>query len=456
MAEANTIHLRSGGDYAAALRALRGGQTLLLERGGTYDVDKGVLPYLTGGVAGVTIGAFGDAAKPPPRIASDRGGLYAERVSRLTVRDVQFKPRPIGVGDGVRLLDVDDVTLEGLIVNEHAQGIVIQGVRGRCQRVIVRGCRVYDNADPAGGKGQGLYASNTDGLVLVCNAFVRNGWLPGRVKSNVLSHNVYVHQSCGPIVAASNVFADAASHGLQARSGGAVRDNLFVGNPIQLSFGYVNGTGAPVAGGVSGTIAGNVFIGPGRDIAGSKRGWGVELANCRSVVVENNLAAHDRQGAACWQLKPCGAQDNSRAVGLLDLAFAGNRVWDWSGSPLHHDPRCREERTGNHSTTRLDLSGQTMWAPTIAADLTAIVNVDVVRELLKTTLTDRTVAQLVDRCRAAVEDPKLQPLRARLADLEGKLIPAAEEVAAAAAAMHAGLLTERRQIRATLGMKGVS
>ena len=67
-----------------------------------------------------------------------------------------------------------------------------------------------------------------------------------------------------------NLFADASSHGLQARSGGTIEDNVFLNDPIGMTFGLVNGS--PVTpGGVSGSVRNNVFLG-GPSIAGSPRG----------------------------------------------------------------------------------------------------------------------------------------------------------------------------------------
>src|SRR3712207_5292995 len=94
------------------------------------------------------------------------------------------------------------------------------------------------------------------------------------------------------VVVRGNVFSNASSHGLQARSGGVIENNVFLNNPLHLSFGHVNGS--PVKpGGVTGSIRNNVFLGGG-DIGSLRRGLGVELGNIKpyaGAVMEGNVFA---------------------------------------------------------------------------------------------------------------------------------------------------------------------
>src|SRR6185295_2311577 len=107
------------------------------------------------------------------------------------------------------------------------------------------------------------------------NVFDHNGWLDGVSGGDPTSfnHNVYLRADNTDVVVVGNVFAHASSHGLQARAGGRIENNLFLDNPIGMSFGLVNGSPA-TAGGVSGRVSGNVFAGGGDStIAGFVRGW---------------------------------------------------------------------------------------------------------------------------------------------------------------------------------------
>ena len=112
-------------------------------------------------------------------------------------------------------------------------------------------------------------------------------------QANIYTHGGYMSSDNAAVVVRGNITSDSSSHGLQARSGGIIENNVFMGNPINLLF----GGGAPTvkAGGVSGRVTGNVIL-DSRDINGSKRGTAMELSNIRpgaDVVVQNNIITAD-------------------------------------------------------------------------------------------------------------------------------------------------------------------
>jgi hypothetical protein len=173
------------------------------------------------------------------------------------------------------------------------------------------------------------------GLVLEQNVFDRNGWdaaVPG-AGATIYSHNVYVKESVGNFVARGNLFANAASHGMQARAGGVVDQNTFLDNPIHLSFGHVNGS--PVkAGGVSGRVTANLFQGGG-SIGGSGRGWGIEAGNIRAgggTTFGGNVfkGSPGGSGYAIYLTVGAGVTNPADAVGVNDLTIENNVVHDWS------------------------------------------------------------------------------------------------------------------------------
>ena len=112
-------------------------------------------------------------------------------------------------------------------------------------------------------------------------------------------------------------------------------NNLFIGNPIAMSYGYVNG--AEKAGGVSGEISGNVIYGS-RDISGSPRGWGLEIGNTRPVangggtVVKNNIyAGYAANGQPAIQLSlGTNVVNPEQGVGINDLTLQNNIVYGWT------------------------------------------------------------------------------------------------------------------------------
>src|SRR4030095_8354285 len=130
-----------------------------------------------------------------------------------------------------------------------------------------------------------------------------------------------------------NVIANASSHGLQARSGGRIENNVFLDNPVGMTFGVV--TGAPVTpGGVSGVVNGTVFLGT-RDISGEKRGKGIEVGNTRPnipTVVSNNIfsQSNDAAGSDFAMLLSYGGDGSpnaDEAAGLNDITVQGNIVY---------------------------------------------------------------------------------------------------------------------------------
>ena len=173
---------------------------------------------------------------------------------------------------------------------------------GEMRDVTIRRSAIVDAYDVGNSSlhSQGLFADGVRGLVLEQNVFDHNGWaqnVPG-ADATIFNHNAYVTGNTSGLVARGNVFAYASSHGLQARSGGVIVGNLFLNNPIGLSFGVVNGSGPQKIGGVSGEVTGNVFVG-GRDISGAERGIGLEIANVRAksgTVVRENIFTNNAGG----------------------------------------------------------------------------------------------------------------------------------------------------------------
>ncbi len=184
------------------------------------------------------------------------------------------------------------------------------------------------------GHSQGLYAAGLANLTLEDNLFDHNGWndsIAGATDT-FYNHNAYVKENITKLIARGNIFANGASHGLQARSGGNITNNLFLYNPLGMEFGFLNGS--PVTpGGVTGGINNNVFEGS-RDIAGSKRGIPIQIGNIMpggDTFVNNNIFLNDNQKAfAAINLDiGSGITNPADAVGINDLTIERNIVYKW-------------------------------------------------------------------------------------------------------------------------------
>jgi hypothetical protein len=317
------VKVPNGGDLKAAVA--RGG-TIRLERGGSYRpgsirISRDDTKLLT----------FGDASKPMPRVA---GYIECDDRKGLTIEGIHFD----GVGiksTGIRCYNTDRIRIAGCRI-EHFEdfGIRIQGYGGkRCSGVAIEANLVANNSGDQDSKDSGLHFINVDGAIIRANVFDTNGWRPGKVGSTIYNHNVYIHASCGPVAVLDNVFYNASSHGLQQRSGGDCKGNLFLDNPIHQSYGYVKGDSI-FKGGVSGEISGNVYIG-GRDISSGpsagKRGWAVEIGNVKDATIADCLIAHDNQGTeqAIIVRKCEDVKGSARDVKIKKLEIERIYCWAW-------------------------------------------------------------------------------------------------------------------------------
>jgi hypothetical protein len=183
-----------------------------------------------------------------------------------------------------------------------------------------------------GGNSEGLFAESVNGLTLDGNVFDHNGWGNGKPQT-MFNHNAYIRSTTTGLVAINNVFSNASSHGLQARGGGHVEGNVFIDNPIGLSFGLVNGS--PVTpGGVAGKVVNNVFQGT-RNIGSMVRGIAMEIGNVRrgGTNITGNVIAHGNSTTKLPGIQLNWGSGNSnayQAVGINDLNLSNNIVYKYS------------------------------------------------------------------------------------------------------------------------------
>lgn len=304
--------------------AVKSGGTFLFARGNIYVGNISIKKP-------TSLVAWGDPSKPLPII---RGTISATNVTGAITLDG---------------IDVDGTGIKnpGLLAF-HCQGelkvlnskirncddfgmLVVCESRAKRLNVLVDSSLIYNNS--GGGKESGMHFVCVDSGTIRRSVIDTNGWRPGKYGSNVYSHGDYTHGSCGPFTYEDNVLANNSANGLQARSGGDVRRNLFIDNPCQLNFGYVDGD-VIFPGGVSGEITGNVFIG-GRDItdgpSAGKRGWPILFGNVKAATLADNIIAHDNQGTEqAVVLRSCpNIKGAAKDVGIQSLTFGVNYVLDW-------------------------------------------------------------------------------------------------------------------------------
>lgn len=174
---------------------------------------------------------------------------------------------------------------------------------------------------------QGIYAENVDGMLIEECVFDHNGWRPevaGAVPT-IFRHDIYMQGNTANVVIRGNVIARAGSHGLQARSGGDIRGNLFFANPINMLVGNdIENDGA-----VTASVIGNVMM-EGRDIdERTRRGWAAMFQCIESGEIAYNVAAHQHVGT----LPRSYVFDSSLGVGIKSAEFHHNVSYRW-GAPM--------------------------------------------------------------------------------------------------------------------------
>ena len=290
------------------------------------------------------IGRYGEG--PRPLLMTGSGsGFRTDRapVNHLALIGLEFyaherDPRsgdfaPAALADegayGLHVLSPStDLLVEDVRFRSYQNNLAVQSFYGQVRDFTLRRSVLADAT-----WGNGAYFSEVDGVLIEESVFDHNGWTDARYGHDERpGHNLYLQSNNLRVVVRGNVFADAGSHGVQARAGGIIEDNLFVNNPIGLSFGFVNG-GAVKPGGVAGRVTGNVFLG-GRDIAGAARGWAMEIGNTAvgaDVTVADNVIAHDSQHAFAAIRLGYGhtVSNEDQAVGINDLRVERNVVYGW-------------------------------------------------------------------------------------------------------------------------------
>lgn len=239
-------------------------------------------------------------------------------------------------GPGIQwIAPTEDLLFEDLVVQFYAIANIqlkasMLNVRVR-RSILVDSYSVNDNA-------QGLYVDGVKSLLVEENVFDHNGWnsnptLMGWANPTIYNHNLHVQPTCDDVTIRGNLSSRASSHGIQARAGGQVTDNLVLASPVGIAYGLVSDDWDPKVGGVSGTVSGNVIADSGDIDMANAGGIGLQLGNIQSAMVENNILAHDASAGTSSiaidirrKTTPLVADEK-----VLNMTVQGNIVYDWRG-----------------------------------------------------------------------------------------------------------------------------
>lgn len=311
------------------------GDQLLLKRGDTFHESFGYW-----GISGkdannpTLIGAYGSGSRPLISTGAKNGfNTSFGGLNNVAIIGLHFKAsnRGSAVPDGiVSTGKTNNFLIEDVKVEGYRNNIDFEDFFGRISNLKIRRSIVIDSWS-RGSHSQGFYADGVHGILLEGNVFDHNGWGNGAGQT-MFNHNAYITAKGSGLTAIDNIFSNASAHGLQARVGGTVTGNAFINNGVHLSYGLVNGSGIVYAGGVSGTVANNIFYG-GHNIGSAPAGVGIELSNIRSATVSGNLfqiGVQSTPNPAIAISNIQGTTNRAAAVGIQSLNITGNTVYAWN------------------------------------------------------------------------------------------------------------------------------
>jgi hypothetical protein len=334
--QTNPVYVSTSGDdngkgsmaqpFKTAKRALGvAGVTGVFFKGGDVFHEFVTLPK--GGVDGsnpLVLGSYGSGR-------ASVSNVYVQNKNWIVIRDLILTGK---ANDLIWLYGCSGIWVEGCLIGGGNVGITAQCYEKQTtdhtyRRNVIRGCN--PKASNPKMRSQGMFIHNIKGVKITENLVDHAGWTDSSDASPE-NHGLYCYANCDDVTLEANTFLDCSATGAQCRAGGIVRRNLFLNNPIGLTYGLVNGAGEQHSGGCVGEVKWNVVIG-NRNISPTQpRGNGISIgANIRKAVMAENLMLDDVTGVDdAFVLEVGRGSFAGSQVGYLDLLIQGNRVYAWS------------------------------------------------------------------------------------------------------------------------------
>ena len=300
---------------------------LLLKKGDSWSEAIGNWPMQGVNAAEPQlVSSYGTGPRPLLMTGSLNGmsGMGGGSRPWLAVVGIHFRGRdgaPTSAPNGMHFLTpVQGLLIEDCLFERYQTGVVVDGFDGRFQNVRLRRNVVIDNYSASLSHAAGVYFSRIDGLLLEENVIDHNGWLPSVASATgptIFRHNVYIQNDCSDCELRGNFVMNAASHGVQMRSGGKAIGNVFATNSIALMV----GRNPALPAGQDIECRDNVFL-DGKDITSSlPRGWGLHAQNVSNGVISGNLFANTTQANFPMAVLFEGTISN--------LAVEQNAIFNW-------------------------------------------------------------------------------------------------------------------------------
>ena len=278
----------------------------------------------------MVVTTYGSSSDRPQIRTGTRSGLVsASDDFRRHLRFVGFELVPHlrtnEVPAGISFVGpMEDILVEDVLVRGYATGMVFQASNdARGANLRIRRSVVVDNW-ASGQHSQGMFFRSIDGVTIEECVVDRNGWLPQLEDQTrtIFNHNVYIQRNVTGLRFTENFVSRGASHGLQARNGGAVERNVFWQNPTSILWGNEGGSDEMP---VRGAVANNVLL-DGVDLNETARGWGILIENVERGRIEENIFANSASTPfASWGIG-IGGPDSAP---VFNLTVEGNVFYNW-------------------------------------------------------------------------------------------------------------------------------
>lgn len=280
----------------------------------------------------MVIGAYGEGERPLVRTGMANRGIWLDGnliVEHIAIMGIELHAHTY-VGEGSAEAGIlflgggGNVLIEDCLIRGYKDNVVFNGFGKDLKDITVRGCVIVDAFSKIA-HAQGLYAAETDGLLIEGCVFDHNGWndeIAG-ADPTIFNHNVYIQSTSRNVVVRNNLIMNGASHGIQLRPGGTCEGNVFMYNAIGVLAG--NAGDAPP---VSVKIRDNAIL-FADDIAPDKpRGMGIDLQHVSFGEISGNLMAFNRSA------KPYGHAiklHSGPSSPVKHLRITRNTIYDWKG-----------------------------------------------------------------------------------------------------------------------------
>jgi hypothetical protein len=305
----------------AGVALLRSGQpdSLLFNRGETFQLKAAIDSHGMNGGSGIAdakvIGAYGTGARPILMWNQAHSIIavesYAAQHLIITQLDLEPSPTLAQQGTGITLSSstLAHVLVEDVKINGFQKGMDIES----CTDAVVRRSEIVNSC--GGYRSQGIYVQSVDGFTLDENMMDLNGLQTcGKPIGSPEGQGVYVQSVNACFRARGNVLSRSLGNTLEARVGGEVSGNVFIGSATALNYGYVLGgsiEGKTMPRGVYGQITGNVFLDNQR---------GVQFGNTAMALFSHNVMA------ATVPVDAALAIIGNDGIGITGLTISDNKV----------------------------------------------------------------------------------------------------------------------------------